>query len=249
MISPNDKNASPQSSSLTMQSFGRDYRAVVIGASGGIGRAFVALLEDDPGCAEVLALGRSSDPPVDVCNEVSIQDAADRIEPGGPVALVIDATGLLHDDEMMPEKALDAVTPEAMARAFAVNASGPLLLLKHFRRVMPREGKAVFATLSARVGSISDNRLGGWYSYRASKAALNMFVKSASIEIARRRPEAVVLALHPGTVETGLSAPFRGSRTVFTPEDAAAGLLGVIEAADPTQSGGLYAYDGSAIDW
>ena len=124
-----------------------------------------------------------------------------------------------------------------------------LLLLKHFRNLLPREERAVFATISARVGSIGDNQLGGWYSYRASKAALNMFVKTASIEIARKRPQAICLALHPGTVRTDLSEPFAGKRSLMEPVEAATRLLSVIDYSTSRDTGSFIAYDGSLIPW
>ena len=128
-------------------------------------------------------------------------------------------------------------------------ANGVLLLLKHFHHLLPRKGRAVFATLSARVGSISDNRLGGWYSYRASKAALNMMLKTAAIEISRKRPEALCLALHPGTVDTALSKPFAPRQDRFSPQESAGKLLEVIDQAEAGQSGRFLAYDGSEIAW
>ncbi len=235
--------------SLSLASLPAGYRAVVIGATGGIGDAFAALLETDPRCADVTGLARRSTPPLDITDEGTIEAAAVRIGRDGPVHLLIDATGVLHDDGMRPEKTLDAVTPAALARAFAVNAAGPLLLAKHFHRLLPRRGKSVFATLSARVGSIGDNRLGGWYAYRTSKAALNMALRTAAIEIARRRPEAVCLALHPGTVATRLSAPFGDERDKFQASDAARRLLAVIDGTDASRTGSFFAYDGSEIPW
>jgi NAD(P)-dependent dehydrogenase (short-subunit alcohol dehydrogenase family) len=137
-----------------------------------------------------------------------------------------------------------------MARAFAVNASGPALLMKHFLPLLPRQGKAVFATLSARVGSIGDNRLGGWYSYRASKAALNQFVRAASIELHRRSKDAICVALHPGTVDTRLSAPFgKEGLNVRSPDEAAAELLAVIDGLDAEANGGFFDYRGEPVPW
>ena len=237
----------PKLTSLKGFPFG--YRAVVVGATGGIGRAFASILQADPACAEVVELGRSSAPRLDLQDEASIENAAGILAQGGPVHLVIDATGILHDATMAPEKSIDAVDPASIARVFAINATGPLLLLKHFHRLLPRDERSVFATLSARVGSIEDNRLGGWYGYRASKAALNMFLRTAAIEIARKRPQAVCLALHPGTVKTGLSEPFSSNRERFEPEQAASLLLNVIDQAESKDTGAFLAYDGSVIPW
>lgn len=232
-----------------LSSFPNGFRAVVVGAGGGIGSAFVDALRHDPSCGEVMALGRTTEPRIDLQDESTIEKTASSIAEDGPVHLIIDATGILHDEAMQPEKSLDAVSPETIARAFAINATGPLLLLKHFHRLLPREGRSVFATLSARVGSIADNRLGGWYGYRASKAALNMFLRTAAIEIARRRPDALCLALHPGTVRTGLSDPFAGDRERFEADHAAAMLLRVIDQTQNERAGAFRAYDGSDIPW
>ncbi len=232
-----------------MMSFPDGFRAVVVGASGGIGAAVLKLLDEEPRCAEAVGLSRTSSPPLDLEHEDTIEDAARQIAAGGPVHLIFDATGVLHSATLKPEKALSAFDPAAAAQAFAVNATGPLLVLKHFQNAMPRDQRSVFASISARVGSISDNQLGGWYSYRASKAALNMLLKTAAIEIARKRPEAVCLALHPGTVETKLSQPFASGRDLFTPEQSAAKLLSVIDQAEAGRSGRFLAYDGEEIGW
>jgi NAD(P)-dependent dehydrogenase (short-subunit alcohol dehydrogenase family) len=163
------------------------------------------------------------------------------------------ATGLLHrDDAVQPEKAMRALSASAMSEVFAVNAVGPALLAKHFLPTLRKNGKTVFAVLSARVGSISDNRLGGWASYRASKAALNMVIKTLSIEQARRRPESVVVSLHPGTVDTALSKPFSASvseNSLFTPQHSVACLFKVIDGLDVADSGGFFAWDGTPIEY
>jgi len=169
---------------------------------------------------------------------------------------VFDATGFLHGPSFLhgrgyvPEKSLSALTPEHMAHSFAVNAMGPALLMKHFLPLLARNEKSVFATLSAKVGSISDNALGGWYSYRASKAALNQFVHTAAIELARRKPEAVCVALHPGTVDTGLSSDFaKTGLTVRKPEEAAGLLLDVLDRLTPAETGGFFDYRGNSLPW
>lgn len=232
-----------------MTSLRPGYRAVVVGGAGGLGRAFVSLLEADANCGGVVGLGRHSVPSLDVTDEHSIAEAAAVLSAQGSLDLLIDATGFLHDESITPEKTLDSVKPTALLWSFANNAIGPLLLAKHFHALLPRKGKSVFATLSARVGSIGDNRLGGWYAYRMSKAALNMALRTAAIEIARKRPDALCLALHPGTVATRLSAPFGGDADMVRPETAARRLLGVIDGCDASRTGSFLAYDGSEIPW
>ncbi len=233
-----------------MQSFKEGYRAVVAGASGGIGAAFVRHLRKDPRCAAVVELSRSSRPGIDFDDEPSLAAAAESIAGDHQeIDLLIDATGWLHDDRLKPEKSLTVVNAEQLAKSFISNASGPILLLKHFVGLFPRNRRSAFATLSARVGSIQDNRLGGWYSYRASKAALNMLVRTAAIELARTRPDLVCLALHPGTVETTLSDPFTRIRERFTPNLSAEKLLSVIDRTGPERTGSFLAYDGTEIDW
>ena len=232
-----------------MQALRDGYRAVVVGASGGIGSAVEAKLRDDPRAATVSGLGRRSDPGLDLTDEPSIAAAAQALSIADGIDLVFDATGALSIDGVGPEKTLRALDPAAMARQFAVNAIGPALLIKHFLPLMPRDRRAVFVTLSARVGSIGDNSLGGWISYRASKAALNQIVRTAAIEAARTHPQAVIAALHPGTVATRLSAAFSRGHTVFEPEDAAERLLAVVDGLEPAASGGFFAYDGSVVPW
>ena len=234
---------------LSFQNFPTGFRAVVFGSSGGIGREMLNVLEADGACGDVTGYSRSTVPGFDLEDEASIKQIAAALAGTGPIHLIVDATGLLHDAQMQPEKSISAVDPQVIARSFAVNATGPLLLLKHFHHLMPRHERSVFATISARVGSIEDNRLGGWYGYRASKAALNMFLKTASIEIARKRPQATCLALHPGTVEMPLSAPFAGDRALLSANTAARMLLDVIDKADANSSGSFLAYDGREIAW
>ncbi|SOE15529.1 NAD(P)-dependent dehydrogenase (short-subunit alcohol dehydrogenase family) [Hoeflea halophila] len=225
--------------------------AVVIGGTGGIGAAMVAALEQSGTFTEVIGLSRRSDPALDLFDEESIIRAANGLKARqAELRLVFDATGFLHGDGFAPEKSLSAITPEHMARAFAVNAIGPALLMKHFLPLLPKTGRSVFATLSAKVGSIGDNTLGGWYSYRASKAALNQLVHTAAIELARRKPAAICVALHPGTVDTGLSSDFaKNGLTVRQPQEAAALLMGVLDSLTPTQTGGFFDYNGNPLPW
>ena len=233
-----------------MNSLPDGYRALVVGSSGAIGSALVRALQADPRCARVHALHRGSSPPLELGDEPGIAAAAAHVAQDGPLHLVLCATGALHVDGRAPEKRLAELDASAMARAFAVNAIGPALVIKHFHPLLARRERALLGVLSARVGSIGDNRLGGWYSYRASKAALNMLLHTAAIEVARQRPWAVLAALHPGTVVSALSKPIIGDAEASDPDQAAARLLAVLDAL-PAEgaSGGFHAWDGQPIPW
>lgn len=226
--------------------------AVIVGASGGIGGAIEAALIEE-GAFEVVhgfARSRGGAQHLDLLDESSIVAAAAQVADGPPPNLVIVATGLLHHDSRGPEKALRDLDPAWLAEVYAVNAIGPALVAKHFLPLMPKSGRTVFAALSARVGSISDNRLGGWHGYRASKAALNMLIRNLAIEERRRNDRSIVVALHPGTVDTALSQPFRGNvpaRQLFTSERAALQLLDVIEGLKVPDSGKLFDFEGNEV--
>lgn len=235
-------------------------RCAVFGAGGGIGAALVEALLARDGVAMVHAGSRRGEGPVgercapfafDLLDEASIAAAAARIAEGGPLDRVIVATGLLQDmPGVRPERSWSAIDPDAFARVFAVNATGPALIAKHVLPHLAAGGR--FAVMSARVGSIGDNRLGGWHAYRASKAALNMLVRNFAVELRRKDAAALAVALHPGTVATDLSRPFSGNVApgrLFAPDLAAAQLLAVLDALRPEDSGGFFAWDGSAIDW
>ncbi len=224
--------------------------AVVVGAGGGLGGALAAALERNGAYGRVTRLGRGSVPPLDLLSEPSIAAAAASVAGQGEVRLVLDATGFLHDGRYRPERGWRDIDPAHMAHAFAVNAIGPALLMKHFCPLLAREGRAVFATLSARVGSIGDNRLGGWHSYRASKAALNQIVRTVSVELRRHNPAGICVALHPGTVDTALSAPFgKAGLEVRSPASAAQDLLGVLAGLNAGHSGQFYDQHGKPIPW
>lgn len=217
-------------------------RALVIGASGGIGAAVAAALSDGHA---VTRLSRSRDG-LDVTDEASIAEALAALD--APYDLIFVATGALTIADRGPEKSLKALSAAGLAGQFAVNAMGPALVLKHALRLMPRDRRCVFAALSARVGSIGDNRSGGWYSYRAAKAALNQIVHGAAIEVARTHPQAVLALLHPGTVDTGFTAGYP-DHDKLAPEVAARRLLDVLDGLGPEQSGQFHDYAGVPVPW
>lgn len=222
--------------------------AVVIGASGGIGAAMVHRLEASGRYAVVHALSRSVTG-FDLEDEASIAAAAAKVATGPAPALVFLATGVLHHG-FEPERSWRALDAGHMLRDYRINAVGPALVARHFLPLLPRDRRAIFSALSARVGSIGDNRLGGWHSYRASKAALNMLLRNLAVELGRTHPQAVVAGLHPGTVDTGLSAPFqKGVKPgkLFTAAYSAERLLAVIDGLTPADSGGVFAWDGARI--
>jgi NAD(P)-dependent dehydrogenase (short-subunit alcohol dehydrogenase family) len=224
------------------------YRALVIGAEGAIGAAFVEHLRADARCACVHALSRGSDPPMDVTQEASVEAAAARLRPLGPLHLVVLATGVLHTATARPEKRLADLSTASMEEIFRINTFGPAQVLRHFAPLLARE-RSLMALLSAKVGSIGDNRLGGWYSYRASKAALNMMVRTAAIEMRRTHPGAVLAAVHPGTVASALSRPFRGDEIGREPALAAAQMLAALHTLQAEDSGCFVAYDGQRLPW
>ena len=233
-----------------MNAFPRGDLAIVIGAAGGIGGALLQTLQRSEIFAGAVAFSRGSSPPLDLLDEASIAAGAEHISRIGVPRLIIVATGLLHAASMQPEKSWRQLNPVHMADAFAINVIGPALIAKHFLPLLPREGKSVFATLSARVGSIGDNQLGGWYSYRASKSALNQCIRTAAIELKRRSPAAICVALHPGTVQTGLSAPFaKASLEVQPPAAAAERLLAVVDRLGPADTGGFFDHRGATVPW
>ncbi len=219
-------------------------RVLVIGASGGIGSALVD--EATARGAEVTGLSRSLDG-LDVTDAASVERVLGAL--AGPFDLVLVATGALVLGGHEPEKSISAVGYEAMLAQFAVNAAGPMLVLKHASRLLPRDRRAVFAALSARVGSIGDNSIGGWHSYRAAKAALNQLIHGAAIELRRTHRQAVCVTLHPGTVATRFTAGYADRHRTVPPQEAARDLLDVVARLEPGQSGGFYDYAGKAIPW
>ncbi len=238
--------------------------AVVVGVGGGIGGALARRMAEQDRYDAVLGVARRrpEDWPddgacpfvaADVTDEVQVAGAARTIDQlGVPVRIVV-ATGLLHAEGVTPEKSLRALDPEALMTLFRVNAVAPALIAKHLLPLTPRDRISLFAALSARVGSISDNRLGGWHGYRASKAALNMLIATLAIEHRRNRPMGVCVALHPGTVDTRLSAPFgQGASAApkrLTPDQSAAALIEVMDRLGPEDTGRFFAWDGQPIPW
>ena len=244
-----------------LNSFGPDLRVIIVGASGGIGQAFLAEFEKNPQVKGIFALsrkphanteGKVSAMAMDFTDEDNVAASATTLKDSGPFDIILIATGLLHGEGISPEKNMRAINHGSFLKSFEVNTVGPALCAKHFLPLLRPDTKTVFAALSARVGSISDNRLGGWYAYRASKAALNMLLKTLSIEFGRRRPKAVICGLHPGTVDTGLSAPFQGNvpeGKLFTPEFSAKKMIKVIDDVSSENTGALFAWDGKKIEF
>jgi len=244
---------------MKFESFGTDLKSVVVGSSGGIGAALIDRLVASDQVARIHALSRSgrSHPSPKVANltfdftdEDSLIAAAQALQEVGPFDLIIVATGLLQGEGISPEKNMRALSHDGLAKSFEINTIGPAMTAKHFAPLLRRDEKAVFAALSARVGSISDNRLGGWYAYRASKAALNMVLKTLAIEIGRRFKNQVIVALHPGTVDTDLSKPFQSNvpeGKLFTSDYSAEKLLGVVDGLSFEDSGNLFDWAGEQI--
>lgn len=232
-----------------MNSLPEGYKAIVLGASGAIGRAFVKALSDADSTATVIGLSRRSDPGFDIEDEDSIAAHAQSLKSSAPFHLIVDATGALNIDGQGPEKRIEDLDRDRLQRAFMINAIGPVLLLKHFLPLLPMRSRCIFAKLSARVGSISDNRKGGWYGYRASKAALNMFLRTAAIEACRKRPEAVFVALQPGTVRSPLSAPYLSGVDAIEPVTAATKLLSAIDQLQPSRQAVFIDYKGETVPW
>lgn len=254
-----------------LTSFDRPVTALVVGASRGIGLGFVRHLLGNDRVTRVFAAGRNPDTApelrrladehgdrlrllaMDVTDEASVQAAGRIMVNGQRLDLLINCAGVLHDgDSLSPERRLADIDPRNLLRSFEVHALGPALVAKHFSPRFDRKARAVFASLSARVGSIGDNRLGGWYSYRASKSAHNMIIKNLSIELRRKHRGLICVALHPGTVDTHLSRPFQegvSDGRLFSVDRAVNQLMTVIDELDTNSNGCFYAWDGQEIPW
>jgi NAD(P)-dependent dehydrogenase (short-subunit alcohol dehydrogenase family) len=239
-----------------LSTFHSKLNIAIIGSSGGIGSALYHEIRKEKNTGKIHSFSRDpiiSDQQIELRNEDLIKKAALIASEKGPLDLVILTTGVLHQKEMIgPEKSLKDLSTNYLEEIFAINTIGPALIMKHFLPHLNHDKKSVFAALSARVGSIEDNHLGGWYGYRASKAALNMMIKTASIEVGRKNKLASIIGLHPGTVKTELSAPFHANipeDKLFKPDFAAKKLLQVINGVSPDDTGKVFAWDGTAIPY
>jgi NAD(P)-dependent dehydrogenase (short-subunit alcohol dehydrogenase family) len=229
--------------------FDAGYKALVIGASGAIGGAFVSAFQADPRCVLVTQVSRSQTPGFDMLNELSIQRQAQECLGSGPFHIIIDATGALTIDGVGPEKSLASLHEDTLMKNFHINAVAPVLALRHFAPLLA-PGPSVYAKLSARVGSISDNTKGGWYGYRAAKAALNMLLQTAAIELQRKNADLRVVALQPGTVRSNLSQAFANSVPhLLEPAESAAGMLAALKKLTPKSGAHYVDYKGEPIAW
>lgn len=232
--------------------FEHDYRALVIGSGGAIGSAFVGALQEDPRCLHVEVVSRSHGAGFDLLDAGGMAAQVTTSQAGGPYHFIVDATGALTIDGVGPEKSLAAVRPEVLARSFEINAIGPLMVLRHFAPLLA-PGPSIYAKLSARVGSISDNQKGGWYGYRAAKAALNMLLQTAAIELQRKNADLRVVALQPGTVRSTLSQPFSaGVAHLLEPRESVDGMLAALKGLQGSQQrrGAQFVdYQGKEIPW
>ncbi|MEL6321515.1 MAG: SDR family NAD(P)-dependent oxidoreductase [Cyanobacteria bacterium J06626_14] len=243
---------------------------LIVGANGGIGLGFVKALLQDSTVHRIVATYRNPDTanelltlermhstlvcvPLDISDESQIEQAIAHISSIVPqLHLVINCVGILHDGDLQPEKSLRQINAEYLMRYFQVNSIGAVLLAKHLMPLFKRDRQSVFATISAKIGSIEDNRLGGWYGYRASKAALNMFLKTASIEYSRRCPKTIITLLHPGTTDSNLSKPFQRNvppEKLFSAERTVSQLLSIIRALTPKDNGSFFSWDGRRLPW
>jgi NAD(P)-dependent dehydrogenase (short-subunit alcohol dehydrogenase family) len=219
-------------------------RVLLIGNSGGIGKALEHAFKARGD--QVTGFSRSADG-FDITDELAVAQGLRSLE--GSFDIVFVATGALTTADSRPEKSLSQLSLKAMSEQFLLNAAGPALVLKHSKKLLRKDAPATFATLSARVGSIGDNRLGGWYSYRAAKAALNQIIHTTSIELSRSHPQSICVALHPGTVKTDLTEKYVGSHPAVTPDKAAQQLLSVLETLSPTQTGLFFDWAGKKVAW
>ena len=236
-------------------------KTIIIGSGGGIGKGFVDYYALQDSSNLIYTLSRKKDDirsdnithiPIDIEDEESISNAAKQCGEAGSFDKIIVCTGLLHSDVLKPEKSLRDIDRDSLLKIFSINTIGPTLIGKYFIPLLKKDSPSILSFLSARVGSISDNRIGGWYSYRASKAALNMIIKTLSIEVARNNKNAMIVGLHPGTVDSNLSKPFQGnvsSDKLFTPEYSVSKMAEVMNNLSPEDSGNCFAWDGKRIEF
>ena len=232
-------------------------KIIIVGSSGAIGKSFVDYYQKQNSFNFIYSLSRKdtdvgNEVFIDIENEESISEAAELCSKKGPFDKIIVCTGLLHSENIKPEKSLRDLNRESLLKILSVNTIGPTLIGKYFIPLLKKDAPSILSFLSARVGSISDNRIGGWYSYRASKAALNMIIRSLSIEVARNNKNAVIVGLHPGTVDSNLSEPFRGNVSdgkLFTPEYSVSKMVEVMNNLSPDDSGNCFAWDGKRIEF
>ena len=224
--------------------------AIVIGSNGGIGGSVFKRLKNIEQYDQVLGFNRNSKLKVDITNVQDLQNLRDQIlKKNLSVKILFNAVGFLHDNNYSPEKKVENINIDYMKKSFLINSIGSALLIKYIAPIMPNNSYSIFACLSARVGSISDNYLGGWYSYRASKAALNQLIKTASIEYKRKKPKLTFVSLHPGTVSTNLSKPFIGNKNTLSQDNAAKNIVDVLTSVGPEESGLLIDYNKKIINF
>lgn len=246
------------SNALDLSHYGNALNVVIVGASGAIGTALAKQLLAHDNVSSLLALSRSgtdfesakaTNMCIDFKDEETIKLAAETAQANGNVHLIIVTTGVLHAEGLEPEKALRDLSLENFQKSYLPNLFGPALIAKHFLPLIPKDTPSLFTALSARVASISDNKIGGWYAYRSAKTALNMVIKNASIEVGRRFKHSCIIGLHPGTVDTPLSKPFQSmvKHDIFTPDQSADYLLNVIATRRAEDTGKVFAWDGEEI--
>lgn len=221
-------------------------RVLIFGSSGGLGKAFVSYCSNKVGVENVVSLSRSENG-LDITDELNLESLAEKIK--GPFRLIVNATGILKSQGSNPEKTIYVLEKKLMNELINVNAIGPALLLKFFSKKLDKERPSIFLNLSARVGSIEDNKLGGWISYRTSKAALNQIIKTASIEINRRNKNAICVGVHPGTVKTKFTENYQNRENILTVEKSVKMIMSVIENMNVSDNGKIFAYDGSVVPW
>lgn len=247
---------------VSLKSFRKGYRAMIFGASGAIGQGLCKHIQSDPNCAELITAGRRKGVlsqvrhlPISMDEPSTFADVIESAHQNAGLDLVMVATGVLHTPQYGPEKSWREINSAWMQDVYKINTILPSLIAQNALPILARTSKqfnckTVYAALSARVGSISDNRLGGWYSYRASKAALNQIIRTLSIELSRKAPMSLCVGLHPGTVDSGLSKPFQRNVTktaLLHPDESSRHLLSVIDGLSTNHSGRIFDWKGEEV--